>query len=201
MRKPSEYLPAALAGLRSRLLPDCSETLVHGGNCALVTRIDSPKRGEDAASDVGPLEECRVLASASDFPGLRKGSTVTYKETPRFVVSAKTEPAQATLLIGLTPPLEPVVWTQDAEPHARATFLVALRRRGPSQSAGHVYDYVTGDEWKAFVCDGGTGMAAVKEGDTFQRMSGEVLTIQQIHHDEIMGWTFTLTSNMKGPLQ
>lgn len=106
MRKPSEYLSAALAGLRSRLMPDCSETLCHGERSAKVTRVGSVARGEDALNESEVAEGVRVLASADDFPTLSKGHLVSLEGSWRFVISARTDPAGATLSLGLSAALE-----------------------------------------------------------------------------------------------
>lgn len=108
MRKPSEYLPAALAGLRGRLIPDCSETLVYCGRTATVTRVGTTYHGENSLSEAGMdvTEELRVLASASDFPGLDKGALVALSDKWRIVTSARTDPSSAVLSIGLSVGLE-----------------------------------------------------------------------------------------------
>lgn len=109
MRKPSEYLPAALKGLRSRLMPDCSETLRHGEHSATVTRTGNPSRGEDALTDSEVSEDVRVLATAADFPEVSKGSLVEMSGKWRIVTSARTDPALASLSIGLSAPLDEVL--------------------------------------------------------------------------------------------
>lgn len=109
MRKPSEYLPAALKGLRSRLMPDCSEILRHGEYVAKVTRTGSPSRGEDALIDSDIFENVRVLASAADFPELKKGSLVSLADKWRIVTSSRTDPACASLSVGLSTPLDDVL--------------------------------------------------------------------------------------------
>ena len=106
MRKPSEYLPAAVAGLRSRLMPDCSETLCHAGRSAVVTRVGSLSRGEDAMSGADVNEEVHVIALAIDFPELTKGRLVSLSGKWRIVTSARTDPAAATLSVGMSAELE-----------------------------------------------------------------------------------------------
>ena len=106
MRKPSEYLPAAVAGLRSRLMPDCSETLCHAGRSAVVTRVGSLSRGEDAMSGADVNEEVHVIALAIDFPELAKGRLVSLSGKWRIVTSARTDPAGATLSLGMSAELE-----------------------------------------------------------------------------------------------
>lgn len=200
MRKPSEYLPAALAGLRGRLMPDCSEVLVYCGRAANVTRVGTPKRGENTASDFEPIEAVRVLASFSDFPGMAKWATVTYRDAPRIVTSAKVDPSRSVLTIGMTEPLEPVVWTRDAAPHNTATFNAAIDDRGPSQNAGPTYGPVVADAVKAFVCGGDAMAAKIAIGDTLRRMNGETLTIQQIKVERPFALILTCTRDMKPPL-
>lgn len=106
MRKPSEYLPAAVAGLRSRLMPDCSETLCHAGRSAAVTRVGSLSRGEDAMSGADVNEEVHVITLAIDFPELAKGRLVSLSGKWRIVTSARTDPAAATLSVGMSAELE-----------------------------------------------------------------------------------------------
>ena len=106
LRKPSEYLPAALAGLRRRLMPDSTLVLRHDGHSSAVTRVGSPARGEDAIAGGEVAEGIRVLASAADFPRLSRGSLVERSGAPRIVTSARSDPALATLSIGLSASLE-----------------------------------------------------------------------------------------------
>ena len=106
MRKPSEYLPAAIKGLRGRLMPDCSETLRQGERSAMVTRVGTASRGEDALTDSDVIEGVRVLALAADFPDISKGRLVSLADKWRIVTSARTDPAGATLSLGLSAPLD-----------------------------------------------------------------------------------------------
>ena len=64
MRKPSEYIPAAMAKLRRSLIPDCSEVLRHGGRSAEVTRVGAVSKGGDSVTDSDVNENVRVLADA-----------------------------------------------------------------------------------------------------------------------------------------
>ena len=200
MRKPSEYLPAAMSGLRGRLMPDCSEVLVYCWRSAAVTRVGTPKRGENTASDFEPIEAVRVLASFSDFTEMAKWATVTLRDTPRIVTSVKVDPSRSVLTIGMTDPLEPVVWTRDAAPHNSATFNAAIDERGPSQSAGPTYEPVVADAVKAFICGGDAMAANIAIGDTLRRMNGETLTIQQIKAERPFALILTCTTDMKPPL-
>ena len=102
MRKPSEYLPAALNGLRSRLMPDCSVTLCHAGRSSTVTRVGTTSIGEDAISGTEVPEGVRVLAWAADFPGLGRGRLVSLDGEWRVVTGARTDPAGATLSLSLS---------------------------------------------------------------------------------------------------
>ena len=108
MRKPSEYLPAAVKGLRSRLMPDCSETLCHAGRSAVVTRVGSLSRGEDALTDSDLSEGVRVVALAIDFPELSKGSLVSLSGKRRIVTSARTDPAAASMVVGMSAAMDDV---------------------------------------------------------------------------------------------
>ena len=200
MRKPSEYLPAAMVGLRGRLMPDCSDVLVYCGRSAAVTRVGTPKRGENTASDFEPIEAVRVLASFSDFPDVAKWETVTYRDTLRIVTSAKVDPSRSVLTVGMTDPLEPVVWTRDAVPHNSATFNAAIDERGPSQNAGPTYGPVVADAVKAFICGADAMAANIAIGDTLRRMNGETLTIQQIKFERPFALILTCTTDMNPPL-
>ena len=111
MRKPSEYISAAAAGVRSRLMPDCSASLRHGGSVATVTRVGSRIRGPDALTEEGVPEDARVLALASDFPCLARGCLVSLDGASRIVTSARTDPAGASLHVGLSAPLDDVTAT------------------------------------------------------------------------------------------
>ena len=102
MRKPSEYLPAALKGLRNRLMPDCSVTLCHAGRSSTVTRVGTTSIGEDAISGTEVPEGVRVLAWAADFPGLGRGRLVSLDGELRVVTGAKTDPAGAVLSLSLS---------------------------------------------------------------------------------------------------
>ena len=102
MRKPSEYLPAALKGLRSRLMPDCSVTLCYAGRSSTVTRVGTTSIGEDAISGTEVPEGVRVLAWAADFPGLGRGRLVSLDGEWRVVTGARTDPAGATLSLSLS---------------------------------------------------------------------------------------------------
>lgn len=106
MRKPSEYLPAAVKGIRGRLMPDCSETLRQGERSATVTRVGTTSRGEEALTDSDVVEGVRVLALAADFPDISKGRLVSLSGTWRIVTAARTDPACATLSLGLSAPLD-----------------------------------------------------------------------------------------------
>ena len=106
MRKPSEYLPAAVKGLRSRLMPDCSETLCHAGRSATVTRVGSFSKGEESMVGADVNEAVRVLADSSDFPELCKGRLVSLSGKWRIVTSARTDPAAATMTVGMSAELE-----------------------------------------------------------------------------------------------
>ena len=87
-------------------MPDCSMVLCHAGRCATVTRVGSRSRGEDVLSETDIGEDVRALAVASEFPELSKGSLVSLSGKSRIVTSARTDPAAATLSIGMSAALE-----------------------------------------------------------------------------------------------
>ena len=105
MRKPSEYIPAAMAKLRRSLIPDCSEVLRHGGRSATVTRIGSPSIGEDPLNGVDVPDDVRVLALFADFPALSKGDIARLGDAWRIAVAVRTDPSRTTLTIGFSAPL------------------------------------------------------------------------------------------------
>lgn len=105
MRKPGEYVPAAMAKLRGGSLSDCSEVLRHGGSTATVTRIGKAKRGGDEVTVAGVPENCRVLAYVADFPALKADEEVKLGETVRVVTSCSTGPVDSLLTVGLSEPL------------------------------------------------------------------------------------------------
>ena len=197
LRKPSEYLPAALSRIQGSLAPDCTEILRYGDTSAKVTRVGTPKRGENTATNYEPIEGCRVRAFASDFPTLAKWATVTYRGELRFVTCVKTDPARALLIIGLTYPLEPVVWQRDEAPHNAATFNAAIDDTGPTQSAGPTYAPIEADAVRVFLCGGDVWAAGVSVGDTLRRANGEVLAIQQIKRERPFALVLTCTTDMK----
>ena len=105
MRKPCEYVTAAMAKLRGGSLSDCSEVLRHGGRTATVTRIGKAKRGGDEVTVAGVPENCRVLAYVADFPALKADETVELGENVRVVTSCSTGPVDSLLTVGLSEPL------------------------------------------------------------------------------------------------
>lgn len=113
MRKPSEYIAAAIRNVRANLMPDSSATMVHGACTAKVTRVGSPSKGEDEVSGDSPAESVRVLALHSDFPEVERDEVVTLDGETHLVTSARTDPASASLKVGLSAPLKKhtAVWT------------------------------------------------------------------------------------------
>lgn len=105
MRKPGEYVPAAMAKLRGGSLSDCSEVLRHGGRTATVTRIGTSKRGGDEVTVAGVPENCRVLAYVADLPALKADEEVELGETVRVVTSCSTGPVDSLLTVGLSEPM------------------------------------------------------------------------------------------------
>jgi len=106
MRKPCEYVAAAMARLRGSSLSGCSEALRHGERGATVTRVGPAQRGGDEVTEAGVAENCRVLAYVADFPGLKTGEAVELGETLRVVTSCATGPVNALLTIGLSAEFE-----------------------------------------------------------------------------------------------
>ena len=102
MRKPSEYVAAALRGLRATALAGNSATLSHGGRAAPATRVGAVQSGEDPLAADAPAEAARVLVLAADFPGLRRGEPVELDGSLHAVTSARLDASGASLTVGLS---------------------------------------------------------------------------------------------------
>ena len=106
MRKPHEYVSAAMAKLRGSSLTGCSEVLRHGEQSATVTRVGLSQRGGDEVTDTDVSENCRVLANVADFPALQIGEAVELGTTIRVVTSCATGPINTLLTVGLSAAFE-----------------------------------------------------------------------------------------------
>jgi len=106
MRKPSEYIAAAVRNVQSRYMSDSEMRLTCGGSSAMVTRAASVMRGENDVSGENPVENIRVLALASDFENITKGDVATLGESVRIVTSVRTDCAGASQYVGLSAELE-----------------------------------------------------------------------------------------------
>lgn len=107
MRKPSEYVPAALARLRGSLIPDCAEVMRHGDSSAQVVRVGSRSRSEDTMTEADVSEFFRVLAYSSDFPRLAKGEAVELERAGRspelhIVTAIRSDITGDALTVGLS---------------------------------------------------------------------------------------------------
>lgn len=102
MRQPSEYIAAAVRGIRDRMMAECSATLIHGADSATVTRVGTASRGEDTVTDGGPVESVRVLALASDFPGIAKDDAALLDDALHIVTSVRVDPTRASMSVGLS---------------------------------------------------------------------------------------------------
>ena len=89
-------------------MPDCSMLLCHAERCAKVTRVGSLSRGEDALTDSDVSEGVRVVALAADFPELTKGSLVSLSGKRHIVTNARTDPAAASMVVGMSAALDEV---------------------------------------------------------------------------------------------
>ncbi len=125
MRKPSEYIPAAMAKLRGSLIPDCSEVLRHGGRSAEVTRVGSVSKGGDAMTETDVSESIRVLADAADFPDLSQGNVVTLGDEIHIVTSCRADISRKLLTVGLSSSLLecPAEYTGTRRVHGRVRNL------------------------------------------------------------------------------
>jgi len=106
MRKPSEYIAAAVRNVQSRYMSDSAMRLTCGGASAMVTRAASVMRGENDVSGENPVENIRVLTFAFDFETITKGDVATLGESVRIVTSVRTDCAGASQYVGLSAELE-----------------------------------------------------------------------------------------------
>ena len=106
MRKPCEYVSAAMAKLRGGSLSGCSEVLHHGEQSATVTRVGLSQKGGDEVTDADFPENCRVLANVADFPALQIGEAVELGTSLRVVTSCATGPINTLLTVGLSAAFE-----------------------------------------------------------------------------------------------
>lgn len=106
MRKPSEFIAAAVRGVRDNLMSDCSRTLAHGCEVGRVTLATTMSRGEDAVSESGVTESMRVLALAADFPDITKGDPAKLDGTLRAVTSVRLDPSRTMQYVGLSAPFK-----------------------------------------------------------------------------------------------
>ncbi len=137
MRTPTQYLPAALSGLRARLMPDCAQTMRHGGDCARVVRVGSHAPAAQtpagcAAGDPGDTSESvatdiKVLAAAADFPDLEYGSVVAVDDVSRMVVDVQSDPARVTLKVSLSRELDVCSLARDPDAAGRTLPAVPFR--------------------------------------------------------------------------
>lgn len=105
MRTPSEYLSAAVANVRARLMPDCVSRLDCCGGSAEVTRAAATTREDGQLDGDSPAEAVRVLALAADFPAITAGEVALLDSTARIVTSVRVDCAGATSYVGLSRPL------------------------------------------------------------------------------------------------
>ncbi|MBQ6140811.1 MAG: hypothetical protein IJI54_05940 [Kiritimatiellae bacterium] len=170
MRKPSEYLPAAVRGLRSRLMPDCSMLLCHAGRSATVTRVGSLSIGEDAMTDANVAEGVRVLASASDFPEVAKGRLVSLDGEWRVVTGAKTDPAGATLSLSMSAPLSATkaAYRRPGTTIAQTLDVLAIESASPGPSVSDVAAALYATWYVAIPEDGWMEPTAPQIGDTLE---------------------------------
>jgi len=102
MRKPSDFITAAVRNVQNRYMADSAATLTCGASCAKVTRAASVRRGEDEVSGDAPAETARVLALASDFPTVTKGDVATLDGDTRIVTSVRVDCFGASCYVGLS---------------------------------------------------------------------------------------------------
>lgn len=169
MRTPSEYVAAAVRSLRSNAMRDCGMRLTRGGLSATVTRVGTVSRGEDTVTESGPAESVRVLCLVSDFPELDRGDVVELDASLRVVTSARTDPAKASMTVGLSDRLERVTASWRGRRAGREMFVpVGLFARCDGQVTEYADGYapVTFQAWTLVVpCESWTGSTPPQIGD------------------------------------
>lgn len=154
MRTPSEYIAAAARNIRANLMRDCAAVLTHGRYCSEVTRVSSPRRGEEEVSEAGASEAIRVLAPASDLCGVEKGDAAWLDEDLRIVTSVRTDPSGAVVFVGLSDPLTRYTasWTGSRPGRAiSATVPVMAKNNGLMTEYADGYAPVQVPSWAVLV--------------------------------------------------
>ena len=96
---------------------------------------------------------------------------------------------------------EPLVWTQDASPHASATIHgIVLHGAADSASAGHPLGTVTADQWTVMLTEEDSMCVRIAAADTLApvALGMPVLTVQRIVRDTC-GWIATCTAEERSP--
>jgi len=170
MRKPSEYLPAALKGLRSRLMPDCSETLCHAGRSSTVTRVGTTPIGDDALAGAEVQEGVRVLAWAADFPGLGRGRLVSLGGEWRVVTGARTDPSGAVLSLSMSSSLSrsTAAYRRPGTGIVMPLDVLAVESSSPDSSASDVAAALYGTWYVAIAEDGWAEATDPQVGDMLE---------------------------------
>lgn len=184
MLKPSQYIAAAVRGIRDRLMDDCAMTLTRGDVTAKVTRASASLRGETGAGDFGPTEIIRVIAVASDlYEGIDKGDSVCLDETERFVTSVRADAAQASLYIGMSDAMRPIsfhlIRSEGMTENITAMAVIVKTSDGDffdgSASAKPNLRVVT-----AYIRAKDLIGASIQSGDRFVRENGEKFAIESV---------------------
>lgn len=154
MRTPSEYIAAAARNIRANLMRDCAATLTHGRYCSEVTRVSSPRRGEEEVSEAGSSEAIRVLAPASDLFGVEKGDAAWLDDELRIVTSVRTDPSNSAMFVGLSDPLTKYTasWTCSRQGrHVSDTVPVMAKNNGLMTEYADGYAPVQVQSWAVVV--------------------------------------------------
>lgn len=154
MRTPSEYIAAAARNIRANLMRDCAAVLTHGRYCSEVTRVSSPRRGEEEVSEAGASEAIRVLAPASDICGVEKGDAAWLDDELRIVTSVRTDPSGAAVFVGLSDPLTKYTasWTGSRPGHnVSDTVAIMAKNNGLMTEYADGYAPVQVQSWTLVV--------------------------------------------------
>jgi len=110
VRKPSEYIAAAVRNVQNRYMTDSTFIMTHVNESATVTRTASFRSGESTVTGDAPTEVYRVLAIAEDFPTIDRDDLVSLSSSQssqpstssHLVTSIRSDLVRSSLTVGLS---------------------------------------------------------------------------------------------------
>lgn len=199
MRKPGEYVAAAMARLREGSLSEFSAVMRHGEQSATVTRVGSPYVGNDAINGDRLVDALRLLAPVADFPSLERGEAVMLDGAHHAVSSCRRDISGTEFSVGLSQELTPIIWTRGTSPLITDTVRGFIQEATPSLVAGHEYGRFSADACTGYVCPQLAHIDHILPGDQLKfEAGGTTYTVQQVREVENVGWILTLTARARG---